>query len=141
MEINPSLARLRILEQVDGVQMQREAAPDDELAGCPGCPYFWTCPVPHRAENVEAPAEVDPADVADQLPARTAYRPRDADDIGWTDEWVEVEEPLTDVDATAHGGVDDGAERPAADRPATGADGASRGRRRAGRWGFLRRSR
>lgn len=99
MEINPSLARLRILEQVDSVQLQREAAPDDELAGCPGCPFFWTCPVPHRAENVGAPADVDPADVADLLPARAAYRPRDAEDIGWTDEWVEVDEEPAETPA------------------------------------------
>lgn len=122
MEINPSLARLRILEQVDGVQMQREAAPDDELAGCPGCPYFWTCPVPHRAENVDAPEDVDPADVADQLPARAAYRPRDADDIGWTDEWVEVDESVPDDELIPD---DD----PVDDAP------------RGSRWGFLRRSR
>lgn len=92
MEINPSLARLRILEQVDSVQLQREAAPDGELAGCAGCPYFWSCPVPHRAEHVAAPEDVDLSDVADQLPARAEYRPRDADDIGWTDEWIEVED-------------------------------------------------
>ncbi len=100
MEINPSLARLRILEQQDSVQMQREAAPDDELAGCPGCPYFWSCPVPHRAENVDAPQEIELADVADQLPERAEYRPRDAEDIGWTDEWVEVEEAVEDQKST-----------------------------------------
>jgi hypothetical protein len=53
MELNPFEARLRMLQQQDGVRMQREAAPDEETAGCPGCPYFWTCPVPHRGE--EAP--------------------------------------------------------------------------------------
>lgn len=93
MEINPYLDRLRILEQTDEVQMQREAAADGELAGCPGCPYFWSCPVPHRSENVVAAEEIDPSDVADQLPARRAYRPFDADDIGWEDDrWAPDED-------------------------------------------------
>lgn len=132
MEINPSLARLRILEQVDGVQMQREAAPDDELAGCPGCPYFWTCPVPHRAENVAAPEEIDLADVADQVPARAEFRPRDVDDIGWTDEWVEVDEPMdddsADLDGARAGSVSEPSPRP------------HRGERRS-LWSRLRRGR
>lgn len=98
MEINPSLARLRILEQVDSVQLQREAAPDGELAGCPGCPFFWSCPVPHRAESVAAPEDVNLSDAVDQLPARAEYRPRGADDIGWTDAWIEVQEPADDSD-------------------------------------------
>ena len=59
MEINPYESRLRMLQQIDGVQMQREAAPDGETAGCPGCPYFWTCPVPHRGEEVREPEEID----------------------------------------------------------------------------------
>lgn len=89
MEINPYEARLRMLQQMDGVQMQREAAPDDETAGCPGCPYFWTCPVPHKGEKVRDPQEIELEDVADQLTPRGAYRPRDESDIGWTDVWIE----------------------------------------------------
>lgn len=103
MEINPYVERLRILEQVDSVQMQREASPDGEREGCPGCPYFWTCPVPHRTEDVPAPQEIEYADVADQLPARSAYRPRDESDIGFIDEWIDdedddVDDELADLD-------------------------------------------
>lgn len=92
MEINPSLARLRILEAVDSVALQREASPDGDQAGCPGCPYFWSCPVPHRSSDVAAESElylddVAPADAdddADRLPRR-AFVPRDERDIGWSD--------------------------------------------------------
>ncbi|MEE1650838.1 hypothetical protein V1260_08540 [Brachybacterium sp. J144] len=97
MEVNPYEARLRLLQQMDGVQMQREAAPDEETAGCPGCPYFWTCPVPHRGEEVRAPAEIELEDVAEALGPRRAFRPRDESDVGWSDTWVD-EEGLT-VDA------------------------------------------
>lgn len=89
MEINPFESRLRMLQQMDGVQMQREAAPDEETAGCPGCPYFWTCPVPHRGEEVRAPAEIDLEDVREVLGPRREYSPRDESDIGWTDVWVD----------------------------------------------------
>lgn len=89
MEINPFEARLRMLQQWDGVRMQREAAPDAETAGCPGCPYFWTCPVPHRGEEVRAPEEIEPEDVAEELGPRRAFTPRDETDIGWTDVWVD----------------------------------------------------
>lgn len=98
MEINPYEARLRMLQQVDGVQMQREAAPDDETAGCPGCPYFWTCPVPHKGEKVRDPQEIELEDVADQLTPRGAYRPRDESDIGWTDVWIEDDDADPDAD-------------------------------------------
>lgn len=100
MDINPYDARMRILQAQDGVQMQREAAPDGELAGCPGCPYYWTCPVPHRGETVTAPEEIELEDVEDQLGPRGEYRPRDVDDIGWTDEWVEVDEDEVDEEST-----------------------------------------
>ena len=93
MEINPYDARLRMLQQVDSVQQQREATPGEETAGCPGCPYFWTCPVPHRGEEVRAPAQIEIADVADQLAPRGEYRPRDESDVGWTDVWIETDEP------------------------------------------------
>ncbi|MFC7375298.1 MULTISPECIES: hypothetical protein [unclassified Brachybacterium] len=89
MEINPYESRLRMLQQFDGVQMQREATPDEETAGCPGCPYFWTCPVPHRGEEVKAPAQIELEDVRDSLGPRTEYRPRDESDVGWTDTWVD----------------------------------------------------
>ncbi|MGP5125825.1 hypothetical protein ACTXKL_04745 [Brachybacterium tyrofermentans] len=89
MEINPYESRLRMLQQIDGVQMQREAAPDEETAGCPGCPFFWTCPVPHRGEEVKAPVDIEFADVEDVLGPRAAYAPRDESDIGWTDDWVD----------------------------------------------------
>lgn len=89
MEINPYAARQRMLEQFDGVQMQREALPDAETAGCPGCPYFWTCPVPHRGEEVVAPAEVEREDVVDQMGERVEFRPHDESDVGWTDRWIE----------------------------------------------------
>jgi len=91
MEINPYEARLRMLQQIDGVQMQREAAPDEETAGCPGCPYFWTCPVPHRGEEVRAPEEIELEDVREALGPRKEFSPRDESDIGWTDVWVDEE--------------------------------------------------
>lgn len=103
MEINPYDARLRMLQQLDGVQMQREAAPDDETAGCPGCPYFWTCPVPHKGEEVHAPEEIELEDVAEQLPSRGEYRPRDESDIGWTDVWIEDDEAESDQSAGSAG--------------------------------------
>ncbi|MGP5253661.1 hypothetical protein CIK70_14155 [Brachybacterium alimentarium] len=89
MEINPYESRLRMLQQIDGVQMQREVAPDEETAGCPGCPYFWTCPVPHRGEEVAPPREIDLAEVEGVLGPRRAYRPRDESDVGWTDDWLD----------------------------------------------------
>ncbi|WP_245851233.1 hypothetical protein [Brachybacterium vulturis] len=91
MEINPLESRLRMLQQIDGVQMQREATPDEETAGCPGCPYFWTCPVPHRGEEVRAPAEIELEDVREALGPRRAFSPRDESDVGWTDVWVDEE--------------------------------------------------
>lgn len=91
MEINPLESRLRMLQQIDGVQMQREATPDEETAGCPGCPYFWTCPVPHRGEEVRAPAEIEREDVRDALGPRREFSPRDESDVGWTDVWVDEE--------------------------------------------------
>lgn len=100
MEINPYESRLRMLQQIDGVQMQREASPDEETAGCPGCPYFWTCPVPHRGEEVKAPVDIEFAEVENVLGPRAAYAPRDESDIGWTDDWVDedglrVEQPAS----------------------------------------------
>lgn len=89
MEINPYESRLRMLQQIDGVQMQREAAPDEETAGCPGCPYFWTCPVPHRGEEVRAPEEIEFAEVREVLGPRREYSPRDESDVGWTDVWID----------------------------------------------------
>ncbi|WP_114853502.1 hypothetical protein [Brachybacterium sp. YJGR34] len=89
MEINPYESRLRMLQQIDGVQMQREATPDEETAGCPGCPYFWTCPVPHRGEEVRAPQEIELEEVRPELGPRREYRPRDESDVGWTDVWVD----------------------------------------------------
>ena len=89
MAINPYESRLRMLQQIDTVAMQREAAPDEETAGCPGCPYFWTCPVPHRGEEVRAPQEPASADAAEALPGRRAFVPRDESDIGWTDVWLD----------------------------------------------------
>ena len=91
MEINPLESRLRMLQQIDGVQMQREATPDEETAACPGCPYFWTCPVPHRGEEVRAPAEFEVEDVRDALGPRREFSPRDESDVGWTDVWVDEE--------------------------------------------------
>lgn len=91
MEINPFESRLRMLQQMDGVQMQREAAPDEETAGCPGCPYFWTCPVPHRGEEVRAPEEIELEDVREALGPRREFSPRDESDVGWTDVWVDEE--------------------------------------------------
>lgn len=95
MDINPYEARLRILQVQDGVQMQREATPGTDTAGCPGCPFYWTCDVPHRAEDVAVPAEYDREEVADQVPSRGEYQPRDTGDIGWSDEWVEEDSPST----------------------------------------------
>ena len=89
MEINPYESRLRMLQQIDTVAMQREAAPDEETAGCPGCPYFWTCPVPHRGEEVHAPQELTLEDAADALPVRRAFVPRDESDVGFTDVWLD----------------------------------------------------
>ena len=100
MEINPYESRLRMLQQVDGVQMQREATPDEETAGCPGCPYFWTCPVPHRGEEVSAPEEIEPADVEGVLGPRRRYRPRDESDVGWTDNWVDEDGLRIEIDET-----------------------------------------
>src|SRR5699024_12773726 len=91
MEINPLESRLRMLQQIDGVQMQREATPDEETAGCPGCPYFWTCPVPHRGEEVRAPAEIEVEHVRDALGPRREFSPRDESDVGWSDVWVDGE--------------------------------------------------
>lgn len=91
MEINPFESRLRMLEQMEGVRLQREATPDEETAGCPGCPYFWTCPVPHRGEEVRAPAEIELEDVRGTLGPRRDFIPRDESDIGWTDVWVDEE--------------------------------------------------
>lgn len=121
MEINPYESRLRMLQQIDGVQMQREATPDEETAGCPGCPYFWTCPVPHRGEEVAVPQEVEPTDLGSIPGPRRDYRPRDESDVGWTDEWVDedglrIEEPAVESVAAP------------ADRD-----------RRARRWGLFRR--
>lgn len=98
MEINPYESRLRMLQQFDGVQMQREATPDEETAGCPGCPYFWTCPVPHRGEEVSAPEEIEPADVEGVLGPRRRYRPRDESDVGWTDDWVDEDGLRIEID-------------------------------------------
>lgn len=89
MEINPYDSRLRMLQQIDTVAMQREAAPDEETAGCPGCPFFWTCPVPHRGEKVRVPQEPTAAEVEELLPGRRAFMPRDESDVGWTDVWVD----------------------------------------------------
>ena len=101
MEINPYEARMRILQHRDGVQLLREAAPDAETAGCPGCPYFWTCEVPHRTETkVDVPREIDLDDL-DDASARSEYRPRDESDIGWTDVWIEEDdEDGTDMSST-----------------------------------------
>jgi len=89
MELNPFEARLRMLQQQDGVRMQREAAPDAETAGCPGCPFFWTCPVPHRGEEIRAPQEIELEDVREVLGPRREFTPRDESDIGWSDVWVD----------------------------------------------------
>ncbi|MDN5901428.1 MAG: hypothetical protein L0H74_15365 [Brachybacterium sp.] len=113
MEINPLESRLRMLQQIDGVQMQREATPDEETAGCPGCPYFWTCPVPHRGEEVRAPAEIEVEDVQGALGPRRAYSPRDESDIGWTDVWVDEEGlPIDPEDLPAAQDVEDEAPAP-----------------------------
>lgn len=112
MEINPFEARLRMLQQLDGVQMQREAAPDEETAGCPGCPYFWTCPVPHRGEEVKAPEEIELEDVRDILGPRGKYTPRDESDIGWTDVWVDEDGLRIDPDEAHEPAAADDHEEP-----------------------------
>src|SRR5699024_10007751 len=91
MEINPYESRLRMRQQVDGVQMQREAAPGEETAGCPGCPDVWTCPNPHPADGVHAPQAIELEDVQNELGPRRAFRPRDESDIGWLDDDDEAE--------------------------------------------------
>lgn len=99
MEINPFDARMRMLDQRDGVQLLRTATPRDDTAGCPGCPYFWSCDVPHKTNDiVEAPEDIDVADAeaAGIIAPRSTYRPRDESDIGWTDQWIEEE---TDEDS------------------------------------------
>lgn len=156
MDVNPYDARLRMLQQMDGVQLQREAAPDDETAGCPGCPYFWTCPVPHRGEEVKAPAEVLLEDVREELGPRGEFRPHDESDIGWTDTWIEVDDPVEDdadepdapdedaAEGEAGKGEQDETDEP--DDPSGREERGARGRRRdrrgrSARWGFLRRRR
>lgn len=111
MEINPYDSRLRMLQQIDTVAMQREAAPDEETAGCPGCPFFWTCPVPHRGEEVRTPQEPAAAEVEELLPGRRPFVPRDESDVGWTDVWVdedglridpeELEQPAQELEPSA----------------------------------------
>lgn len=111
MEINPYDSRLRMLQQIDTVAMQREAAPDEETAGCPGCPFFWTCPVPHRGEEVRVPQEPAAAEVEELLPGRRPFVPRDESDVGWTDVWVdedglridpeELEQPAQELEPSA----------------------------------------
>jgi hypothetical protein len=119
VDINPYDTRQRILQAQDQVQVQREVAPDAELAGCPGCPYFWTCPVPHRGEEVRAPQEIHLEDVTEEVGERRPFRPHDESDIGWTDVWIEDDEHDDPVaDAKEHGDpVSDVQERgdPAAD--------------------------
>lgn len=137
MEINPYESRLRMLQQIDGVQMQREAAPDEETAGCPGCPYFWTCPVPHRGEEVKAPVDIEFADVEDLLGPRTAYAPRDESDVGWTDDWVD-EDGLRIEEPDSRGAQEHTAQERTGD-PSENAAPAARGRRRASRWNLFGR--
>src|SRR5690625_1933539 len=91
MENNPSESRPRLLQQFDAVQMQRAAAPDEETAGCPGCPYFWTCPSPQQGDAVPAPHESDLAAAQHELRPRRAFRPRDEPAIGWLDDDEEAE--------------------------------------------------
>lgn len=124
MELNPFEARLRMLQQQDDVQMQREAVPDEETAGCPGCPFFWTCPVPHRGEEVRAPQEIELEDVREILGPRREFSPRDESDIGWSDVWVDEDGLRIDPDQAP--------ERAASpDRPVPGpADSPARRRRR-----------
>ena len=124
MEINPYESRLRMLQQFDGVQMQREAAPDEETAGCPGCPYFWTCPIPHKGEEVRAPQEIELEDVQHELGPRRAYRPRDESDIGWLDDDDETEpdtgpEPETENEPALGTGPENEPELGAGPVPAT----------------------
>lgn len=150
MEINPYVARQRMLEQFDGVRLQREALPDAETAGCPGCPYFWTCPVPHRGEEVIAPAEVEREDVVDQMGERVAFRPHDESDIGWTDRWIEEDvlddDAHDDDDAPDADDVNDSTDllTDSAESGRTPTEGdaprrSGRGRRRAPRRGLFRR--
>ncbi|UEJ84198.1 hypothetical protein Bra3105_07815 [Brachybacterium halotolerans subsp. kimchii] len=108
MDINPYDTRQRILQAQDQVQVQREVAPDAELAGCPGCPYFWTCPVPHRGEEVRPPREIHLEDVTEEIGERRPFRPHDESDIGWTDVWIEDDE--------------DGAAHPTEDAPTTSSE-------------------
>ncbi|WP_193106926.1 hypothetical protein [Brachybacterium sp. FME24] len=131
MEINPYESRLRMLQQIDGVQMQREAAPDEETAGCPGCPYFWTCPVPHRGEEVKAPLEIELADVQDDIGPRAAYQPRDETDVGWTDDWVDENGHRLEQAELA--------EITAPEPPEPAPSPGDRGRRRVPRRGLFRR--
>ena len=157
MEINPYEARLRMLQQFDGVQMQREAAPDEETAGCPGCPYFWTCPVPHRGEEVPAPAEIELEAVQEALGPRREFVPHDESDVGWTDVWLDadgnrLEEHELDAlraeapEAADEGTAPDGAAVEGDSSAAAGSEAAPppcgrRARRRSGRsgWGLFRR--
>lgn len=102
MEINPYDSRLRMLQQIDTVAMQREAAPDEETAGCPGCPFFWTCPVPHRGEEVRVPQEPAAAEVEELLPGRRPFVPRDESDVGWTGVWVDEDGLRIDPEELEH---------------------------------------
>ncbi|MFE5774811.1 hypothetical protein [Brachybacterium sp. NPDC056505] len=103
MDINPYDTRQRILQAQDQVQVQREVAPDAELAGCPGCPYFWTCPVPHRGEEVRPPREIHLEDVTEEIGERRPFRPHDESDIGWTDVWIEEDDGAADTAARPGG--------------------------------------
>lgn len=146
MEINPYESRLRMLQQIDGVQMQREATPDEETAGCPGCPFFWTCPVPHRGEEVRAPAEIELADVRDALGPRRDFSPRDESDVGWTDVWLDEEGlPIDpeDLPPAEHASTESAEETPgsADEGPAEPAEDVAPAPRRRTRRGLFRRRR
>ena len=91
-----------MLQQIDTVAMQREAAPDEETAGCPGCPFFWTCPVPHRGEEVRVPQEPAATEVEELLPGRRPFVPRDESDVGWTDVWVDEDGLRIDPEELEH---------------------------------------
>lgn len=130
MEINPLESRLRMLQQIDGVQMQREATPDEETAGCPGCPYFWTCPVPHRGEEVRAPAEIELEEVREILGPRREYSPRDESDVGWTDVWVDENGLQIDPDEVSEPGSAQDAEPGSDVEPERADSSARRGWRR-----------
>lgn len=136
MEINPYETRLRMLQLQDGVQMQREALPDDETAGCPGCPFYWTCDVPHRGETVHAEDERRIESLHEDLPSRSTFRPHDESDIGWTDEWIEVDEPAVMTDPEHPDPV-----IPPHDEPGAPRRRRSRTDRGSRRWGGLRRRR